>query len=585
MPAHSETLVYQSTYRKAFRDVRKSLSKQSSKHSSKEINVTNEIEQKGLSRRSFLKNTGLGIAAATTGAGLLAAPQLAAAQDATGQPNWETAPAPIPDSEIVETIEADVVVVGAGFAGTTAACSAAENGAKVVVIEKGATWSGRGGGVGVFTSRMMRDAGIELNKEEVAREWIEMCGNRSKEALVWLFLNESGNAMDWWLDKAEAIGLTGMLWGGNYKGPNYTEYPCYHMFFGGPAAAAGKDPGAELANLMYDESLKLGVTYYFRSPGDQLVKDGDRVIGVIANTPDGYKRFNASKGVILATGDIGGNPDMCAAYAPLALRANQSDYTPIGQNTGDGHKMGLWAGGAFQDTPFPTMIHPQAFSWLHYAYLYVNQRGQRFMNEDSWVQGKSLQCLTQPEHPWAYSIFDAKWPQEVPQTLPTGGGMFWDSFRPYGSEWSPDGDRATIQRYLEAGDWAWTANSLEELAEKIGVPVEEFMASVARYNELVEAGQDLDYGKRAELLFPISEAPFYALKFGPALLTVVGGLDVDTKLRVLDANQNPVPGLYAVGNVSGSIYGQDYPIQIPGNSHGRCLTWGYLVGKHIAEVS
>lgn len=546
--------------------------------------MSHKQEQKGLSRRSFLRNTGIGIAA-VGGGSLLSLPQTAAAQDATSGLSWENPPAPIPDSEIVEIIDADVVVVGAGFSGTTAACSAAENGAKVVVIEKGATWSGRGGGIGVFTSRIMREAGIELNKEEIAREWIEMCGNRSKEALVWLFLNESGNAMDWWLDKAEPLGLMGMLWGGNYKGINYTEYSCYHMFFGGPASKAGMDPGAELANLMYDESVKLGVTYHFRAPGEQLVKDGDRVVGVIAKTENGYKRFNAAKGVILATGDIGGNPDMCAAYAPLALKANESDYTPIGQNTGDGHKMGKWAGGAFQDTPFPTMIHPQAYSWFSPGcYPYVNVRGQRYMNEDSWVQAKSLQCMMQPDHAWAFSVFDSQWPEALKKSVPNGGGMFWDSFRPYGSEFDPAAFQGQIEAYVQDGQWGWMADTLEELAGKIGVPVDTFLATIARYNELVAGGQDLDYGKRPEQFFAkVEKGPFYALKFGPALLTVVGGLDVDTKLRVLDANKNPVPGLYAVGNVSGSLYGQDYPIQIPGNSHGRCLTWGYLVGKNINE--
>ncbi len=549
--------------------------------------MTENKERKGLSRREFLRNTGVAAAAATAGASLLSfgAPQAVSAQEASGF-SWQTPPEPIPESQIVETIDADVVVVGAGFAGTTAACRAAELGARVVVIEKGATWSGRGGGIGVFSSRMMRDAGIELNKEEVAREWIEQCGSRAKESLVWLFLNESGNAMDWWLDKADAAGITGMLWGGYYKGPTYTEYPCYHMFFGGPASQAGLDPGAELANLMYTESVNLGVTYYFRSPGEQLVKDGDRVVGVIANTEQGYKRFNAVKGVILATGDIGGNPEMCAAYAPLTLGVNESQYTPIGQNTGDGHKMGMWAGGNIQDTPFPTMIHPQAFSWLSFGnYPYVNQRGARFMNEDTWVQAKSIQCMMQPEHPWAYSIFDSNWQTTVGQTVSIAGGIFYDSFRPYGSEWTPDSAAGTLQSYLDTGEFAWRANTLEELAGMIGVPVETFTATIAHYNELAAGGQDTDFGKRAELLFPVAQPPFYALKFGPALLTVVGGLDVDTSLRVLDANQNPVPGLYAVGNVSGSLYGQDYPIQISGNSHGRCLTWGYLAGKNITEES
>jgi succinate dehydrogenase/fumarate reductase flavoprotein subunit len=247
--------------------------------------------------------------------------------------------------------------------------------------------------------------------------------------------------------------------------------------------------------------------------------------------------------------------------------------------------MGVWAGAAVQDTPFPTMIHPQAYSWFHPGcYPSVNVRGERFFNEDTWVQAKSLQAMLQPEHAWGFSILDANWKDAIVQSIETGGGMFWDSFRAYGSEFDPSYFEGLIAAYLEAGEWAFTADTLEELAAQIGVPVETFVANINRYNELVDGGQDQDYGKRAEQFFcKVEQGPFTALKWGPALLTVVGGLTVDTKLRVLDANQNPVPGLYAAGNCSGSIYGQDYPIQIPGNSHARALTWGYLIGKQINE--
>jgi predicted oxidoreductase len=85
-------------------------------------------------------------------------------------------------------------------------------------------------------------------------------------------------------------------------------------------------------------------------------------------------------------------------------------------------------------------------------------------------------------------------------------------------------------------------------------------------------------------MMPIDKAPFTALKYGGALLTVVGGLKIDTKMRVLDADKNPVAGLYAVGNASGDLYATDYPITVPGNSHARALTWGYLAGKNIMEA-
>ena len=114
------------------------------------------------------------------------------------------------------------------------------------------------------------------------------------------------------------------------------------------------------------------------------------------------------------------------------------------------------------------------------------------------------------------------------------------------------------------------------------VPVDTFLATVARYNELCAKGEDLDFGKRSELLTSITEPPFYALKWGPALLNVHGGMLTDTAMRVLDAASRPIPGLYAVGNVAGGLYGVDYPLLWNGNSHSRALTWARAAMADIA---
>jgi succinate dehydrogenase/fumarate reductase flavoprotein subunit len=131
------------------------------------------------------------------------------------------------------------VIVGAGLAGLSSAVSAAEQkDTKVVVVEKTASWVGRGGGIGVIESRLTRKLGIKNDKEEIAREWMALCGNRANEKLVWLFLNKSGEAMDWFLDKADAMKLPCVIWGGYYNGATYREHPGYHMFMGGPQLPA-----------------------------------------------------------------------------------------------------------------------------------------------------------------------------------------------------------------------------------------------------------------------------------------------------------------------------------------------------------
>ena len=152
-----------------------------------------------ISRRDFIKGAAVaagGAVIAGCAPKMVSTEEAPAAAGAESGDTWLTAPAPIAAADIKETIDADIVIVGAGLGGVSTAVSALENGAKVVVVEKGSTWTGRGGGIGVVDSRKMRDAGVSVDKVEVARKWHSMTANRANEELVWLFLNECGNAMD-----------------------------------------------------------------------------------------------------------------------------------------------------------------------------------------------------------------------------------------------------------------------------------------------------------------------------------------------------------------------------------------------------
>ena len=126
------------------------------------------------------------------------------------------------------------------------------------------------------------------------------------------------------------------------------------------------------------------------------------------------------------------------------------------------------------------------------------------------------------------------------------------------------------------------ANTIEELADKMGVPKDRLKKSFDRYNELCEKGVDKDLGKRRELMVPLDKPPYYAFRFGPAVLVVVGGLKINSNMEVLDEKNKPVPGLYAVGNTSGGKFGVDYPMVLPGTSHGTALTLGYVLGELLA---
>lgn len=556
-----------------------------------------------ISRRGFLTGAAATGAMAALGGLVGCAPNskgneaedISAGASGQGTPSFMTAPEPIAETDIQETIETEVLVIGAGYSGLASALSASENGLKVTVAEKTAQANGRGAGTGVINSTYARehDAAV-IDKSSAAFRWMQTCGNRANESLVSLFFEESGTAMDWLLEKAVDYNVKIDLWDGYSRNPLLPDEAGYHMLSAdaGAAGVADFDQNAFFTvELLYHLVQDAGTEFLFESPAEQLVKEGDKVIGAVLNTPDGYKKVIASKGVVLATGDIAGDEELVDYYCPVVKKA-QAIYTPVGVNTGDGHKMALWAGAALQDGPFPPMLHPQRYSdkssnQLQGPFLFVNQEGQRFFNEGTWVQPKSLQIMQNTKDGIAYAVFDSSWQTDLLDSLPHGGGMFWDSFRYKGTSSYEDTItyyEESLQECIEMGT-AFQADTIEELAEQIGAPAEDMKATIDRYNELCTAGEDVDFNKNAQFLYPVQQPPYYSTKVGACLLAIVGGVKVNRSLQCLTPEGEPLEGLYAVGNASGDAYAVDYPINVPGNSHGRCLTWGYHVGRVLAGLA
>jgi len=530
-------------------------------------------------RRGFLKG-----AVASGVAGIAASSPLVLAQkggtSSTGcKMSWEIAPPPIPDNEIKDTVTTDVVVVGAGIAGISTALSAAEGGVKVVVLEKMKTYSARGFDIAAVDSRVQKRMGISIDVPKAIRELAKSCDNQAKEELYWIWTRYSGKALDWILDQVEPAGFVTKLSTAQYKGPTYFEYPVTHHILGGPHTKDGSF--IDVVDIMVKNARSKGVDFRYRMPGARLIREGrGPVTGVIAGSPGNYTRFNATRGVVMATGDYGSNKEMLSYYCPIATYVDLNVYTPLGANVGDGHKMGLWAGAALQKGTHAPMIHTLGGAWP-YFFLFVNKRGLRYQNEDVSCQAWCLGKMMQPDG-IGWTLFDSDFLKHVPKTLAIGGGFFWDHpGRNMGEEWTPDEDLAALEDNMKAG-LAFRTETLDELAAKMKVPVSALKKTVARYNELVRNGIDEDFGKRKELLFPIEKPPFYAGLMKSALLATTSGLRVNTGLEVLDEHDEPLGGLYAVGNVQGDMFAVDYPTVFPGLSHGRCVTFGRLVGLRLA---
>ncbi|WP_172623498.1 FAD-dependent oxidoreductase [Arabiibacter massiliensis] len=584
-----------------------------------------------LTRRSFL---GLGAAATIAGAAGLAgcAPAAAPAQSqptasgataSDGQPeamgfgggqgptsmgygriqnpSFMTPPEPLSEGDAAEVQEADVIILGAGNAGCAAAASCADKGLSAIVLEKLATVQGRGGGIGLcntkFTKSHGESIGVDLmvNIPEAQHRWIRSCGSRVNEALVSLWFNKSGEAGDWLIDKAAEYGVEPDSFRAYAPKAIIPESFSYHQFHKTDATPEWPAECSyfQATNVLYVDSQDASkhdkpATYLFETTATQLLKEGDKVTGVFATDKDGeVLLFKAAKGVVIATGGIHDDPEMVDYYCEENVHhVLECQNTPVGYSTGDGIKMGLWAGGAVQDGPFPLMLHPQAGLQFHGAFMFLNMEGERFMNEATWVQGKSMNVMHQTDD-IAWSIFDADFAEQNVKTLEAtgGGGMFWDTMGGnVGDPFVAQDYTDFVNKGLEADDGkVFKCDTLDELAEKTGIPADKLKASVERYNELVTAGSDEDFHKQPDCLFPVAKAPFYAAKVGVALLAIVGGLKINTDLQVLTAERKPIEGLYAIGNASGDIYSIDYPINMAGNSNGRALTWGYLIGDILSK--
>ncbi|MGI6218121.1 MAG: FAD-dependent oxidoreductase [Coriobacteriales bacterium] len=490
---------------------------------------------------------------------------------------WGTPPDKIDESKITETIEADVAIIGGGISGLAVAARCAQYGEKVVVVEKYHGLVARGAHIATIGSHVQDELGVHIDKKQFARDWMRICGSRVNEDLLWLYINKSRDAFEWLFDMGE--GAVDAALCSYYKGPDFTEYPGTHVIFQKPDCHRYKHNGGAIlyCEMLEKTALDGGARIDRNTRAKYLEKDDSgRVVSFVAQDKDGnYKRYVGKKAVVLATGDFGADQEMIRVFNPIGLVPNRNGYQPAGLNTGDGHKMAYWVGAEYEKHPIALSMHLIAYSLYSFTFLHVNREGNRYMNEDTWVQAKAIRTMMQPKGDWAWSIFDKNWFEDVGRTNDIVGGQFNEPLvTMYGDTWKEDnGIDKTIERYVKRGICC-KADTLEELAEQMDVPVDNFLATVKRYNELYEMGDDVDYGKRSELLTAIKEPPFYALKFGPALLNFHGGVIIDTKMRVLDSDNKPIPGLLAVGNVSGGLYGVDYPLLLNGNSHGRAITWG-----------
>lgn len=494
--------------------------------------------------------------------------------------SWQRPPEPITD--FVAELSTDIVVVGAGIAGVIATHSAAEAGADVICVEKFGRVTAHGTDVGSINTKVHERCGVKIDPKRAARLVYTWGQQQANYSLIRTYTERSGEMLDHYIDIMEQAGYTVSLnteltarsdW--NELDEKYQMFQSAHLFDvpEGSELPKSKWNVFHLVHHVHKVAMECGAKFMFNTAAQQLIREGDRATGIIVRDAEGYKKINASKGIILATGGITDNREMMECFCPIALRADLNENFPKGGNMGDGLVMGKWIGAAFSRCYPAPVIHPVNFTVLspgmNSSWLTVNRYGKRFSNEMGYEPIVTNARMNAPGNV-AYSIWDSDYLEHFKKQEP----VKFKALKPDTAE--------EVERCVAKGDY-YKADTLDGLAEKLGVPAENLKATVTRYNEMCDYGEDVDFGVPERFLSPVKNGPFYACKISAFLLSLPYGLHVDENSQVCGEDDEPIGGLFAVGSVQGDFYANSYPVTIPGSNHGRSVCFGRLVGMALAK--
>lgn len=478
----------------------------------------------------------------------------------------------------MKTINTDIVVIAAGPSGLAAAAQAAEDGAKVVVFEKSNTVGGAAnmgmGPLGIGT-RQQKAMMVDMSVEKAFKMFMDYTHWRVDASLVKRYFDNSADTIAW----LEGMGVE---FAGAYKYFPKSEATWHIVAVNG---GIGRNGGAIMNKAMMDSAVENGVEFFLETPAQKILLDEHgKVCGVLAKTADGEAVNARCKAVIVATGGMGDSPDMIKAYTGLVFQKDIFNFAIPGLK-GDGIRMCREVGAAQTEVNFE-MIYilpesdfgpdsiPAVFMQPN---LMVNQQGRRFINEEQ-MQNNTFtgNAIAIQKGKIGFSILDTSILR----------GYIRNGLDVVNFVHHPD-DVSEFDAAIEAGlaqgnkDYI-KADTLEELAQKLGICAETFVETVEDYNDKCESIDDQFYKDKAYLK-PIVKAPFYAARFRPGAYGTLGGIKIDDRTQVLNEAWEPIPGLFAAGTDTCTIFGDSYMFLLPGNTMGYCLNTGRFAGEAAAE--
>lgn len=461
--------------------------------------------------------------------------------------NWRAKPA-----NIVKTVKTDFLIVGAGISGLAAAVQAGEEVIKATVVEKNAFVAGNGGGVeGIFgiNTKMQKRAGIHAEKEEIiARE--QELGQYRADGSFWVDLvKNSADNIDWLVK--QGVQLTKV---DDYHGT--CAFPTFHWFKGG-FASEGYVP------YMKKRADELGTNFILNSNVTGLIYDDQRVAGAYVHTPKGDIEIDA-KATLLATGGVGHNPKLIAKQG---WQTKNLHYCSMPSNTGDGYMMAMSLGAKdmldesaeFMMNYIQALPHKGVHLYIDPIngfmslpsggpVVFVNQDGVRLVNENVKKDNLLYQRMAIKSTKVTYEVFN----QKIYDSITSG----------------VEGADEVLANAVKTneGDSLYKADNFEDLAKAVGLPVDQFVATIKQYNQFAHNGKDEEFNKDPEMLVALDEGPYYIARLDPSNLIGIGGVGSNRNFEVIKDNFDPIPGLYVSGMDSTMQYRSVYTITLGGSA-------------------
>ncbi|MDR0499753.1 MAG: FAD-dependent oxidoreductase [Coriobacteriales bacterium] len=499
-----------------------------------------------------------------------------AASGALDSAGWRMAPAAPEASKISETVDVDVVIVGGGSSGLGAGRSALLHGAKkIIVLEKNES-SRVGGGVhGILGSKYAREIGIDFSKElvnEMIKEEMQVSGMRADERYYRLWAQRSEEVFQSMLEAFDSKYVHCVNNGAAPYNQLADEYFSESVYPGEALQVSEGDVNTPVIDGFTNWINNNGGEVRYKTGGEQVIMKDGKVAGVYAKKEDGtYLQVNA-KAVVVSSGGFEGNEEMLAELAPHVIGTNIANTVP---GDGSGIKMCVWAGAQTQMSPCCIMMSsakspddPNVPNPI--PFICVNKNGERFVNEATSSFLIPYAILNQPQKK-AWQIFDANYAQTINDLkIQTWmGTIFFNEEK--------------IKKFEDA---ATKADTLAELAQKLGIDADGLTAQIKKYDAMQLEGHDDQYGVPHRFMTAVNpvQAPFYGMEIPYNTLVSLGGVICKPETsEVLDQQNMPIPGLYASGNTVGNRFGAVYSNNTCGLSNGFGDVGGYVAGESAGE--